>query len=60
MKRFFKFSKVQLFYLSLILILVSCQSDNKIENNSIYKFQKQLIEDETTGSTSLWYSRMIK
>lgn len=50
MKRFFKFSKVQLFYLSLILILVSCQSDNKIENNSIYKFQKQLIEDETTGS----------
>ena len=50
MKRFFKFSKVQLFYISLILILVSCQSDNKIENNSIYKFQKQLIEDETTGS----------
>lgn len=50
MKRFFKLSKVQLFYLSLILILVSCQSDNKIENNSIYKFQKQLIEDETTGS----------
>ena len=50
MKRFFKFSKVQLFYLSIILILVSCQSDNKIENNSIYKFQKQLIEDETTGS----------
>ena len=50
MKRFFKFSKVQLFYLSLILILVSCQSDNKIENNSIYKFQKQLIEDETAGS----------
>ena len=50
MKRFFKFSKVQLFYLLLILILVSCQSDNKIENNSIYKFQKQLIEDETTGS----------
>lgn len=50
MKRFFKFSKVQLFYLSLILILVSCHSDNKIENNSIYKFQKQLIEDETTGS----------
>ena len=50
MKRFFKFSKVQLFYLPLILILVSCQSDNKIENNSIYKFQKQLIEDETTGS----------
>ena len=50
MKRFFKFSKVLLFYLSLILILVSCQSDNKIENNSIYKFQKQLIEDETTGS----------
>ena len=50
MKRFFKLSKVQLFYLPLILILVSCQSDNKIENNSIYKFQKQLIEDETTGS----------
>lgn len=50
MKSSFKFSKVQLFYLSLILILVSCQSDNKIENNSIYKFQKQLIEDETTGS----------
>ena len=50
MKRFFKFSKVQLFYLPLILILVSCHSDNKIENNSIYKFQKQLIEDETTGS----------
>ena len=50
MKSSFKFSKVQLFYLSLILILVSCHSDNKIENNSIYKFQKQLIEDETTGS----------
>ena len=50
MKSSFKFSKVQLFYLSIILILVSCQSDNKIENNSIYKFQKQLIEDETTGS----------
>ena len=32
------------------MILVSCHSDNKIENNSIYKFQKQLIEDETTGS----------
>lgn len=50
MKSSFKLSKVQLFYLPLILILVSCQSDNKIENNSIYKFQKQLIEDETTGS----------
>jgi len=50
MKSSFKFSKVQLFYLSLILILVSCHSDNKIENNSIYKFQKHLIEDETTGS----------
>ena len=50
MKKFFKLSKVKLFYLSLILILVSCQSDNKNENNSIYKFQKQLIEDETTGS----------
>ena len=50
MKSSFKLSKVQLFYLPLILILVSCHSDNKIENNSIYKFQKQLIEDETTGS----------
>ena len=50
MKRFFKFSKVQLFYLSFISILVSCQSDNNIENNAIYKFQKQLIIDETTGS----------
>ena len=50
MKRFFKFSKVQLFYLSFISILVSCQSDNNIENNAIYKFQKQLIVDETTGS----------
>ena len=50
MKRFFKFSKVQLFYLSFLSILVSCQSDNNIENNAIYKFQKQLIVDETTGS----------
>ena len=50
MKKFFKLSKVQLIYLSLTLILVSCQSNNKSENNAIYKFQKQLIEDETTGS----------
>ena len=50
MKKFFKFSNLQLFYLSFFSLLVSCQSDNKIENNSIYKFQKQLIDNETTGS----------
>ena len=50
MERFFKVSKIQLLYLSLTLILVACQSNNDIENNAIFKFQKKLIENETTGS----------
>ncbi len=49
MERFFKLSKIQLLYLSVTLILVSCQSNN-VESNPIFKFQKKLIEDETTGS----------
>ena len=50
MNKLLKISKVQSSLLILIFIFVSCQSNNNIESNSIYKFQKQLIEDETTGS----------
>jgi len=50
MNKLLKISKVQSSLLLLIFIFVSCQSNNNIESNSIYKFQKQLIEDETTGS----------
>ena len=46
----FKISKTQLYFLILLLILVSCQSNNENGTNAIQKFQKQLIEDETTGS----------
>ena len=45
-----KISRAQLYFLSLLLILASCQSNNETETNAIQKFQKQLIEDETTGS----------
>ena len=45
-----KISKVQLSLFILTFIFVSCQSNNNIETNAIYKFQKQLIVDETTGS----------
>ena len=30
--------------------MVACQSNNDSENNAIFKFQKKLIENETTGS----------
>ena len=46
----FKISKTQLYSLLLLLILASCQSNNETGTNAIQKFQKQLIEDETTGS----------
>ena len=49
MNKLLKISKVQSSLSILIFIFASCQSNN-IESNSIYKFQKQLIEDETTGS----------
>ena len=45
-----KTAKTQLYFLSLLLFLVSCQSNNETGTNAIQKFQKQLIEDETTGS----------
>ena len=45
-----KISRAQLYFLSLLLILGSCQSNNETGTNAIQKFQKQLIEDETTGS----------
>ena len=47
---FFKISKIQLFYIFILLLLVSCHSNSKIENNLIQEFQEQLIKDETTGS----------
>jgi|TARA_B110000003_G_scaffold266829_1_gene294329 CubicO group peptidase (beta-lactamase class C family) len=50
METFYKLSKAQLIYLSITLIFISCKSNSKIDNNAIYSFQKQLIEDETTGS----------
>ena len=46
----FRIAKTQLYFLSLLLFLVSCQSNNETGTNAIQKFQKQLIEDETTGS----------
>ena len=46
----FKISKTQLYFLILLLILASCQSNSETGTNAIQKFQKQLIEDETTGS----------
>ena len=50
MERFYSLSKAQLIYLSITLIFISCKSNSQIDNNAIYSFQKQLIEDETTGS----------
>ena len=50
METFYKLSKAQLIYLLITLIFISCKSNSKIDNNAIYSFQKQLIEDETTGS----------
>ena len=50
MNSFYKISKNQFYYIFISLIIISCQSNSKIDNNLIQEFQEQLIEDETTGS----------
>ena len=50
MKSLYKKYKIKSSILIIILIFFSCLSNNNSESNPINKFQKQLIEDETTGS----------
>ena len=50
MKSLYKKFKLKSFLFIIILIFFSCLSNNNSESNPINKFQKQLIEDETTGS----------
>ncbi len=50
MKSLYKKYKIKSSILIIILIFFSCLSNNNSESNPINKFQKKLIEDETTGS----------
>ena len=50
MKSLYKKYKLKSSLIIIILIFFSCLSNNNSESNPINKFQKKLIEDETTGS----------
>ncbi len=50
MKKLLKISTSLILSLTITLIFISCQSNDKNENNPILEFQKTLIETEITGS----------
>ena len=50
MKKLLKISTYIILSLTITLIFISCQSNDKNENNPILEFQKTLIETEITGS----------